>query len=91
MAYRVIDPVLMLLTYSDLHANLDQRAQAALSATYRAEQCSHELGGALLARMRAEFDPAGVLIEDVRVAQRGPVLSIKKLSDWSQHEEQTGK
>jgi regulator of protease activity HflC (stomatin/prohibitin superfamily) len=86
ITYNVVNPVKMVMTFSDLRANLDQRAQAAISLVHTAGIATATLAAQAEQILRAEFDRAGVHVDDVRIGARGWVIPIKNVSDWSEHE-----
>lgn len=83
--YAIADPVTLLLRQNDVFSMLDDRAQACLALSYRADSPSEKIAAAVLADLRGEFAPHGVRIEAVSVLQRGWVLPLKNLNDWAQH------
>lgn len=87
ITYQVVHAATTLLTLADLHANLDQRAQALLSLVYRKDLTDAQLVAGVRDPMHEEFNAYGVCVIDVGIAQRGWVIPIKQVADWSYHEE----
>jgi regulator of protease activity HflC (stomatin/prohibitin superfamily) len=83
--YRVVDPQRMLLTQNDVFAMLDNRAQACLTASYKAQRSNAEIERDVLRAMACEFQSCGVDVSAISIVQRGRVIPLKNLNDWAQH------
>lgn len=85
VAFTIANPQAVLLAFGDVFSQLDDRTQAALSASYEATTDNGTLAGKVKAQLCEQFTTMGVTIHSVDVVGRGRVIPLKNLNDWAQH------
>lgn len=88
IVFRVASAV-AILHWNNIPANIDDRSAAHLARAYRAEASSTAIAADVLDAMRREWEPTGVDIEAVDIAQRGPIRTFRLMKDWATHEAAT--
>ena len=73
--------------WHNIPANIDDRAACALGIRYAPDRSSGSISVAVLADLQQEFEESGVHIINVSVVQRGPIRTLRLMSDWGTHEE----
>jgi len=83
--FQIGNPLQALLTLNDVFSTIDDRAQAHLTRAHDAHHANAEICAAVRDALARELAPNGVEILSVDIAQRGPIVPIKMLSDYAQH------
>jgi hypothetical protein len=87
--FQIANPLQALLTLNDVFSTIDDRAQAHLARAVDPQHDPYRPNADICAAVRealaGELGDKGVDIVSVDIAQRGPIVPIKMLSDYAQH------
>lgn len=83
--YCIADPKVALLAFNCVFSQMDDRAQARLTANYSPDKSNSQIEESVLADLQSEFGPNGIEVKLVSVIQRGRAIPLKNIGDWASH------